>query len=108
MKVRSLLIGLLMVLSAPMSGCGGGSYSQGQPSGSQFPADVSGTYTFTLTGTGGLLTLQGTLKETGGAPCKSNLLFNRATHQKKNNCKFFFFFFSSYAVSATRQLFFSP
>jgi hypothetical protein len=52
-KMRNLFVGLFMVLAWLMSGCGSNSSTQAQPSsgGIQYPADISGTYTFTLAGT---------------------------------------------------------
>src|SRR6267143_6954730 len=61
MKMRNLFVGLFMVLAWLMSGCGSNSYMQ--TTGIQYPADKSGTYTFTLAWTGGSLTVQGTLKQ---------------------------------------------
>ena len=51
-KMRNLFIGLFVVLALLMSGCGSNSYTQPGPPGTQYPADISGTYTFTLVGTG--------------------------------------------------------
>jgi hypothetical protein len=92
-----------------MSGCGGGSYMQGPPGGGQYPADISGTYTFTLVGTGGgSLTLRGTLKQTGWTPCNGNLLCNGATYQNNLNGNFSFSWCNADAFTATGQLFFTP
>jgi hypothetical protein len=108
MRVRTLLISFVIAF-AFMSGCGGGSSAQGQPGSSQlFPADISGTYTFTLTGTGGSLTLHGTLKETGWTPCNGNLLCNGATYQTNLNGNFSLSWCSADAFTATGQLFFTP
>jgi hypothetical protein len=108
MKVQSLLIRCFIAFSVAISGCGGGSYSQGQPGGTQFPADVSGTYTFTLTGTNGSLTLHGTLKETTWTPCNGNLLCNGATYENNLNGNFSFSWCNADAFTATGQLFFTP
>lgn len=105
-EVRSLFIGFWMVLSTLMLGCGGG----GQQTGSgQYPADISGTYTFTLVGTGGgSLTLHGTLKQTGWTPCNGNLLCNGATYQNNLTGNFSFSWCSADSFTATGQLFFTP
>lgn len=103
-QVRNLFIGFFMVLAWLMSGCGGGSYNQG----GVYPADISGTYTFTLTGTGGSLTLHGTLKQTQWTPCNGNLLCNGATYENNLNGSFSFPWCSADTFTATGQLFFTP
>lgn len=103
-KVRNLFIGLFMVLSALMSGCGSNSYSQG----GQYPADRSGTYTFTLTWNSGSLTLKGTLKQTQWTPCNGNLLCNGATYENNLNGSFSFPWCSPDAFNATGQFFYTP
>ena len=108
MKVQSLLIGFLVILSTLVSACGGG-YSQGQPpGGGQYPADMSGSYTFTLAWTGGSLTLQGTLNQTQWTPCNGNLLCNGATYENNLNGNFSFPWCTAHAFTATGQLFFTP
>lgn len=108
MRARTLLIGFVIAF-AFMSGCGGGgSSTPAQPGGIQFPADISGTYTFTLTATGGSLTLHGNLKETGWTPCNGNLLCNGATYQNNLTGNFSFSWCSADAFTATGQLFFTP
>jgi hypothetical protein len=108
MKVRNLFIGLVAVLAWLMSGCGGNSPTQPGPPGTQFPADISGTYTFTLVGTGGSLTLQGTLKQGQWTPCNGNLLCNGATFQNDLSGNFSFPWCSPDSFTATGQLFFTP
>jgi len=105
MKVRNLSIGFFMVLSGLMSGCGGNSYMQG---GGQYPTDISGTYTFTLSWTGGSLTLHGTLKQTQWIPCDGNLLCNGATYENNLNGNFSFSWCSHDAFTSTSELFFTP
>ena len=108
--MRNLFVGLFMVLAWLMSGCGGNSSTQAQPSsgGIQYPADMSGTYTFTLAGTGGSLTVHGTLTQAQWAPCNGNLLCNGATYQNDLTGNFSFPWCSPHAFTATGQLFFTP
>ena len=109
MKVQNLMTAFLVLLSTLVSGCGGG-YSQGQlPGGGQSPADVSGSYTFTLAWSGGgSLTLKGTLKQTQWVSCNGNLLCNGATYENDLNGSFSFPWCSPHAFTATGQLFFTP
>lgn len=108
MRVQMLVTGFLVILSVVVSGCGGG-YSQGQPpGGGQYPADISGTYTFTLAWSGGSLVLKGTLKQTQWAACNGNLLCNGATYENDLNGSFSFPWCAPDAFTATGQLFFTP
>jgi hypothetical protein len=108
MKTRNLFTGLFTVLAWLVSGCGGNSYTQPSPPGTQFPADISGTYTLTLIGTGGSLTLHGTLKQGQWTLCNGNLLCNGATYQNDLNGNFSFPWCSPHSFAATGQLFFTP
>ena len=108
MKVRNLSIGFFMILSGLVWGCGGNSNTQSTPSGGQYPADMSGTYTFTLAWSGGSLTLHGTLKQTQWTPCNGNLLCNGALYENNLTGNFSFPWCSPDSFTATGQLFFSP
>jgi hypothetical protein len=81
---------------------------QAQPTGTQYPADISGTYTFTLAGNGGSLTVHGTLKQAQWTPCNGNLLCKGATYQNDLTGNFSFPWCSAQAFTATGQLFFTP
>lgn len=106
--MRNLPIGLLAVFVWLTSGCGGSYGGSGQSSG-QYPADISGSYTFTLTGsTAGSLTLTGTLKQSQWTPCNGNLLCNGAIYQNDLTGTFSFPWCAAHAFTATGQLFFTP
>jgi len=106
MKMRNLFIGFV-VFAWLMSGCGGGYYTQPGPPGTQYPADISGTYTFTLVGTGGSLTVKGTLKQGQWTPCNGNLLCNGATYQNDLTGNLSFPWCAPHSFTATGQLFFT-
>lgn len=108
MKMRHLFIGLFMVLAWLISGCGSNSYTQPGPPGIQFPADISGTYTFTLVGTSGSLTVKGTIKQAQWTPCNGNLLCNGATYENDLTGSFSFPWCAPHSLSGTEQLFFTP
>ena len=95
-----------MVLAWLISGCGSNSYMQ--TTGIQYPADKSGTYTFTLAWTGGSLTVQGTLKQAQWTLCNGNLLCNGATYENDLTGNFSFPWCSPQAFTATGRLFFTP
>jgi len=101
--MRSLFAGLVMVLSWLISGCGGGYQSAGQ-----YPADRSGSYTFTLGWTGGSLVLQGSLKQSQWTPCNGNLLCNGATYENNLTGSFSFPWCAPDSFTATGQLFYTP
>lgn len=106
--MRSLFIGYVVALAGLMSGCGGASAGGSNSSGGQYPADISGTYTFALAWTGGSLTLHGTLKQTQWTPCNGNLLCNGATYENNLTGNFSFPWCSPDSFTATGQVFFTP
>jgi hypothetical protein len=102
---------LFILLATTLCGCGGG---YGQSTNSQFPADISGTYTFTLKwaglncpSAGCSFQFKGNLKQSSWQLCNGNLLCNGSQYENQLTGSVSLSWCMAHSFSSTAELFFN-